>query len=429
MDGNRRVISKGFIATKDSKIVSIGSGPPPGLTADQTVDASKKIVLPGFVCAHNHMYGVLSHGMPLKNAPSNFRDFLYDFWWPYVEDKLDKKQIQAAALHACVEMAKSGTTCFSDILEAPNSIPGALDAEATVVRKVGLRGILSFEASERVSSTNATASVKENVDFIKKWNCRNDIVKGRLCTHTLFTCSLEFLSYVKKLADELRSGIHIHLEEGSYETEFCLKRYGELPTEVYDRIGYLAPNLLASQCVHTRPEEIALFQRRGVKLAHMPLSNCEVGGGIAPIKQFLDAGLTVGLGTDGYVTDMFEVMRSAFLIHKGHLQDASVMPAQTVLEMATINGAQALGLADEIGSLEVGKQADFLVLDPKLPTPVTTENVGPQLVTFGRGSFVQHVFVDGTQIVKDGKLVTANEEEAKLGCRKAAQSLWDQLPK
>lgn len=405
------------------------SSDPAGLSSDIVVDATGKVALPGLVCAHNHMYGVLSHGMPIKGAPSNFKDFLYNFWWPFVEDKLDKQQIETATRLACVEMAKTGTTCFADILEAPNSIPGALDIEASVVKETGLRGVLSFEASERVNPGNAEASVKENLEFIKKWNQRSETIRGKFCTHTLFTCSLEFLRHVRELANQYEAGIHIHLEEGAYESSFCKEKYGQLPVSVYDRIGYLAPDVLASQCVHTQPEEFSILQQRGVKLAHMPLSNCEVGGGIAPVKQFLDTGLTVGLGTDGYVTDMFEVMRAAFLIHKGFLQDASVMPAETVLEMATIKGAEALGLADQIGSLEAGKKADIILLNPQLPTPVTRDNVVAQLVTFGTGSFVQHVFVDGNQIVRDGEVLTADEEEAKLRCRHAAESLWGQLPK
>jgi len=429
MDPQRRIIPKGFIAVKDSKIVSVDSGEPSGLTSDETIDAANKIALPGLVCAHNHMYGVLSHGMPIKNAPSNFRDFLYDFWWPFVEDKLDKKRVGAAALFACAEMAKSGTTCFADILEAPNSIPGALDAEALVVTEIGLRGILSLEASERVNPDNAEASLKENLEFIKNWNQRDEMVRGKFCTHTLFTCSLEFVRHVRELANQYGGGIQIHLEEGSFETEYCIKRYGQLPVDVYDRIGYLGPDLLASQCVHTQPEEIALLKRRDVKLAHMPLSNCEVGGGIAPIKQFLDAGLTVGLGTDGYITDMFEVMRAVFLIHKGYLQDSTVMPAKTVLEMATVNGAKVLGLADQIGSLEAGKKADMIVLNPMFPTPVTLDNVIAQLVTFGKGSFVQDAIVDGRFVLRERKVVTTDEQEARLRCIKAAESLWNQLPK
>ena len=139
--------------------------------------------------------------------------------------------------------------------------------------------------------------------------------------------------------------------------------------------------------------------------------------------------MRVGLGTDGYITDMFEVMRAAFLIHKGYLQDASVMPAETVLEMATIGGAQALGLADQIGSLEVGKKADLIILDPKLPTPLTIENAAAQLVTFGKANFVQHVIVDGVQIADNGKVTTTDEEVARLRSQNMAESLWNQLPK
>jgi cytosine/adenosine deaminase-related metal-dependent hydrolase len=366
--------------------------------------------------------------MPIETAPSNFRDFLYDFWWPYVEDKLNKDQIRAATRLACVEMAKSGTTCFADILEAPNSIPGALDAEAEIVKEVGLRGILSFEASERLGADNADASVKENLEFIKKWNQSDEIVRGKFCTHTLFTCSLEFLRHVRELANQFQAGIHIHLEEGAYETDFSLKKYRDLPAKVYDRIGYLGSDLLASQCVHTQPEEITLLQKRGVKLAHMPLSNCEVGGGIAPVWQFLGAGLTVGLGTDGYLTDMFDVMRAAFLIHKGYLQDASVMPAETVLDMATIKGAEAVGLGNQTGSLEAGKKADIILLDAQLPTPVTPDNVVAQLVTFGKGSFVQHAIVNGRPIVANSRVITTDEDKARIRCRNAAESLWNQIP-
>jgi len=263
VDPGRRVIPKGFIAVKDSRIVSIGSGEPSALTSDLAIDASGRIALPGFVCSHNHMYGVLTHGMPMEAASSNFRDLLNDFWWPHVEDRLNKNQIVAATRLACVEMAHSGTTCFADILEAPNSIPGALEAEAAVVKEVGLRGILSFEASERLGPEIRDASFKENLEFIKKWNRNDQNVRGKFCTHTLFTCSPEFLSRVRELANQFQAGIHIHLEEGVYETEFCLKKYKELPVQVYDRIGYLGSDLLASQCVHTRPEEIALFQKHG----------------------------------------------------------------------------------------------------------------------------------------------------------------------
>jgi cytosine/adenosine deaminase-related metal-dependent hydrolase len=424
MDAQRRVLDRGYIATRDGKIETVQEGNPKGFKSGRVIDAAGKIAIPGLVCAHNHMYGVFSHGMPIHNPPSSFYGFLKDFWWPQIEDRLGLREISAATELACVQMAKSGTTTFADILEAPNSIPGALNAEGNIVEKSGLRAVLSFEASERAGENKAEESLDENRRFIEKWNRREGLITGMMCTHTLFTCSTEFLHKAKEIAAEHQVGIHIHLEEAREETEYAMQAYGKLPVEVYEAIGFLTPDLLASQCVHTRPDEIKLLKKYDVKLAHMPLSNCEVGGGVAPLKEFLDSGLTVGLGTDGYVTDMFEVMRGAFLIHKGHLQDATVIPAQVAFELATLSGARALRMQDKIGSLEEGKEADIVLLDRALPTPVTSENVYAQLVTFASGSLVDSVIVSGRTIVANHKVKTLNEGDARANCSRVAAGLW-----
>jgi cytosine/adenosine deaminase-related metal-dependent hydrolase len=362
--------------------------------------------------------------MPIRNPSSSLYGFLKEFWWPKIEDRLRKREIAAAAKFACVQMAKSGTTTFADILEAPNSIPGALDVEASIVEKAGLRAILSFEASERAGEKKAEEGLEENRRFIEKWNRKDGLVRGMMCTHTLFTCSTQFLQRAREIAAKHKVGIHIHLEEDRYETEYAMKTYGKLPVEVYEAIGFLGPDLLASQCVHTRPIETKLLKNHDVKLAHMPLSNCEVGGGVAPLNEFLDSGLVVGLGTDGYVTDMFEVMRAAFLIHKGHLQDATVIPAPVAFELATLSGAKALRMEDKIGSLEKGKQADIVLLERTFPTPVTTENVYAQLVTFASGGLVDSVIVSGRTIVANHKVKTIDETEAREDCSRAAMRFW-----
>jgi cytosine/adenosine deaminase-related metal-dependent hydrolase len=157
----------------------------------------------------------------------------------------------------------------------------------------------------------------------------------------------------------------------------------------------------------------------------MPLSNCEVGGGIAPVPSFLKAGLTVGLGTDGYIQDMFEVMRTAFLIHKGNLQDAGVMPAETVIRMATVDAAKAIRMENLVGSITPKKQADIITVDLESPTPVTPENLIPQLVVFGEGNMVQDVLINGKKIMRNRKILTANEHRARTKCREAAESLWN----
>ena len=173
----------------------------------------------------------------------------------------------------------------------------------------------------------------------------------------------------------------MHASEGTYEPEQALARYGERTFEYYDRLGVAGPSMLASQCVQITPREIEILAERQVRVTHMPLSNCEVGGGIAPIPDMLDAGITVGLGSDGYITDMFEVMRGAFLIHKAHRQDPRVMPASLVWRLATEGGAHALGL-EKVGRLAEGWQADLQLIDSALPTPVEPWNLYDQLLLY-----------------------------------------------
>ena len=159
----------------------------------------------------------------------------------------------------------------------------------------------------------------------------------------------------------------------------------------------------------------------------MPVSNCEVGGGIAPVPEFLDAGLKVGLGTDGYVVDMFDVMRFAFLIHKANKQDASVMPADVVFRMATIDNARVLRMENEIGSLSPGKKADITILDPNLPTPINRDNLYAQLVTFGTGALVSDVLVDGKFVMKDREITTVDVSDVKEHFNEVAQAFWDEI--
>jgi 5-methylthioadenosine/S-adenosylhomocysteine deaminase len=427
MDEKGSVVTDGAVVVENDKIIDVGPVKKieSAHNAGEVIEVENGVVMPGLVNTHNHMYGILSHCMPVVNAPSDFIGFLEDFWWPHVENVLNRQQVFAAAMMSSVEMVKTGTTCFADILEAPNAIPGALRTEAEAVEKAGLRSTLSFEATERISEENGWKGVEENLDFIRERNKRRDSsIKGMLCTHTTFTCSVDFLKKVRSLADEHDAGIHIHLEEGTYESDYCSRKYHKLPVELYEEIGFLGPDVLASQCVHTKPQETEILKKRRVKVAHMPISNCEVGGGIAPVPSYLDGGLTVGLGTDGYVQDMFKVMRAAFLVHKGFQQNASVMPADVVLGMATVDGSRCVGLEKSVGCIAVGRKADLITVDLRAPTPVTPENLMTHLVVFGDGNLVKDSVVNGRLVMKNRKVLTVDETETRKRCVEAATDLW-----
>lgn len=387
---------------------------------DERWEAAGQTLSPGFVNAHTHLYGVLAHGIPLHRAPADFWAFLKEFWWPLVEDRLDQTMIRAATDHGCVEMLRSGVTSFYDCLEAPHSLPGSLASQAEVVRARGLRGILSFEATERVSATNGQLGLRENAEFIRS---AQGLVSGLMCVHTTFTCSADFIRQAHGLARALGTQLHMHVSEGTHEPDYARTRFGMRPLEYYGQLGVADENMLASQCVQISPDEIALMAERGVRMTHMPLSNCEVGGGVAPVPDLVAAGVTVGLGSDGYINDFFEVMRGAFLIHKAHRQDPRVMPASLVWQLATLGGARALNLRD-VGRLAPGYQADLQLIDSVFPTPAETHNLYDQLVLYRNHTHVGQVMVAGQTRVRDGVVLGADFDAIRSGTHAAARRLW-----
>jgi cytosine/adenosine deaminase-related metal-dependent hydrolase len=444
---------------------------------DEVVAAAGQTLSPGFVDAHTHLYGVLAHGIPPPPSPPPLSppsqgggggrspsqggaggrspsqggspaggawSFLADFWWPLVEDRLDHEAICAATDLNLAQMVRGGVTAFYDCTEAPNALPGCLAAQAEVVRARGLRGILSFEATERVSRENGQLGLRENLEFIRSQRSgvrsqesgvsgqaepssfqppASSLVSGLMCFHTTFTCSAEFIRQAFELAASEGVLVHMHAAESRFEPEQALQRFGMRTFEYYDRLGVAGPAMQASQCVQITPAEIDIIARRAVRVTHMPLSNCEVGGGIAPIPDLLAAGVTVGLGSDGYVTDMFEIMRGAFLIHKAYRQDTTTMPAYLVWRLATEGGAQAIGL-ERVGRLAPGWQADLQLIDSTLPTPVNVGNLYDQLLLYRNAAHVRAVMVAGAWRVRNGQALGVDLEAIRPRTHRAAERLW-----
>lgn len=396
--------------------IKIGDG-------DVVINAKNQIVAPGFINGHMHMYGVLSHGITTEALVTEFSSFLDDFWWPYVENRLNHKLVRLTAKWACVEMIKSGITSFTDILEGPNSIPGALQVEAEEIDKAGLRAFLSFEACERISKENGLLGLNENADFIRAYNKEENLVQGMMSIHTLFTCSQEYAVQAKRIADELNCDIHMHLSESIFEPDWCMSRYGKRPIDIYDEIEFLGRNVFASQVVQVEDYELDIMAKRGVRAVSMPLSNCEVGGGVAPLYKMLSRGMKIGLGTDGYINNFFEVMRGAFLIHKAYNQDPQIMPSVDVYKMATSMGAEAMGL-NNAGRLKEGFLADIITIDIDTPTPINEYNVYDQIILFRNPENVKDVIVNGKFIKRKGILLTVDEEKIKDELKQASQDFW-----
>ena len=399
---------------------------------DDIFDGSGCVLLPGFVNAHVHLYGVLAHGVPAPAVPvADFWGFLDDYWWPLVENALDHEMIAAAAAWVTADLAAGGTTSFFDILEAPNALPGALLAQREAVAGSGLRGVLSFEATERMGAANGQAGLDENVRFIEA--CRAEAgpgggrVSGAMCIHTTFTCGEPFIRQAFDAAADLDVFCHAHVNEGVHEGRWCEEHHGMRTLEFYDRIGVASPRFQASQCVQLSPREVDIIAESGIRVSHMPLSNCEVGGGIAPVLELLERGVTVGLGSDGYLNDMFAVMRGAFLLHRAATLDPGAISAASVLHLATEGAARTLGL-ERVGRLEPGWHADLQLVDlegPRgLPTPVAAHNLLDQLVLWRSASDVSRVMVGGDWIVDGGEVIGADTERLRAHTLEQAARLW-----
>lgn len=389
---------------------------------DEVIDASGCAVLPGFVNTHVHLYGTLAHGIVIETPPTGFESFLDDYWWPQVEDRLDQQMISAASEWVCAEMLRTGTTTFFDICEAPGALSGVLEAEAEQSRRAGLRGIFSFEATERAGAHIAELSLRENLDFIDNHQ-DDDLVSGAMSWHTVFTCSSDFIERAATEARSRNTWFHAHCNEGTHEGNWAREHLGRDTMAFYRDLGIASSQFLASQCVQMSQNELDIIAATGTRVSHMPLSNCEVGGGIAPISELQAKGVTVGLGTDGYVNDMYEVMRGAFWLQKARLLDPSTMPAHQVLHMATEGGASALGI-DLLGRLDSGWIADLQIVSLDLPTPIDSTTIADQLVLWRSGNHVRDVMVAGKWRVRNGEVLGVDVERSRARVQEEASRLW-----
>ena len=431
MNPQRQVFDKGAVVLKNRRIVAVGktSELEKRYSAEQVIDASKRIVLPGLICAHTHLYGTLLRGAPLKiSPPSDFAQILQRVWWP-MDEAMTQHDAYASAAIASLEFLKTGTTCFADTYSGPNSIRLSLDSVAKAVEEVGIRGIIAFEATERHSVEEGEEGIRENVRFIEKVAERGEPkVTGMFSLHASFTCSDNMMKRVRSLASRYKVTVTIHTSEGLVDVYHNLERYGKRTVDRLHDIGLLGPDVILAHCVHVDDDEIRLIRETGAKVAHNPMSNMLNAVGVAPIVKMLREGIPVGLGNDGYIFDGFENIRAAYLLHKMYHRDPRVITPEAVLEMATLKSAELYGVEKELGSLEVGKKADLIIVSLKRSsTPVVSESVYGHLINTVSGRDVETVIVDGKVIMEKHQVKTVDEEKIVETAQSAAKVLWEKL--
>ena len=399
---------EGDVAIRNGEIFALGANI--DAAANEEIDASGCVVLPGLVNAHTHQ--VMERGW--------FEDLAFDVWLndhaqPKDQAYTPADQRAAALLHQAESIA-SGVTTFVDMFRFPGEA-------ASVTVDSGLRGII---APQIIDSTPGVGETLEaNIACFEDWHGKGD---GRVSVwfgpHAPYTCSEETLVAVAEAARSRSTGISTHLAESRWEDSSIRERTGLSPTSYLDRVLGLGNDLIVAHAVHVDAADIALLAERDVAVAHCPTSNMKLGNGMAPVPELLEAGIRVGLGTDSIMTnnnlDLFEEMRQAALVAKLRREDPAVLPAWTVLEMATIGGARALGFADSIGTLEPGKRADLIIVDLDRPhlwpfhrSEADFGNLVENLVYSARAGDVVGTIVDGKVLMANGDLRTLDLDEVR----------------
>ena len=431
MDPNRRILSDHsiFVEDREFRAIQKTSDIMRDLKAEDVIDASGSIVMPGLICSHTHLYGMLLRGATLDIAPpSDFTQILQRVWWP-VDESLTLDDAYASALVGCLEFVKTGTTTFADTYSGPNSIDGVLDRIAIAVDEVGIRGLIAFEATERHSKREGEKGIQENVRFARRIRGeRGSNVKPLFSLHASFTVTDELIQSVRTLASELGVPVTIHTSEGLGDLQHNMARYGKRTVERLRDVGLLAPDVVLAHCVHVNDNELDIVAKSRAKVAHNPMSNMLNAVGTAPVRDMLRRGISVGLGNDGYIFDGFENMRAAYLVHRAVSKDPNAIDAYTILEMATIKGAELYGLDKQLGSIELGKKADLIVLKPDvLPTPLNSHSVVGHLINSIDGNDVSTTVVDGRIVMRERKVLTADAKAIQGKAQEAASALWERL--
>lgn len=408
MDQEKRVFDDGYIDIENGTIVAVGpmTALPDALRKDAR-DMNGAIIMPGLINTHTHISMVLFRGLaddlPLKQ-------WLEQYIWPMESAMVNEEFVRYGALLGMMEMLRTGTTCFADMYFYEQRI-------ADEVEKAGMRAALGYSNIDfpTPEASHHEEGIRISEDLLQQWKGHHRI-KPIVCTHAPYTCSPSLFAKIGELAALYDTAHMVHIAETKIERTLIASNTKKLsPVQWMEQHGFLNERILAAHAVWLDESDIYTMKSRNVKVSHNISSNCKLGSGIADIQRYTDEGITVSLGTDGAASNnmlnMFAEMRLAALVHKGVRLDPLAVPAYQAIEMATINGARALGIESITGSLEVGKSADFIVSDTNAVSLTPLYNPVSHVVYASTGAEVAEVYVEGKCLYERGIYHTIDAEK------------------
>lgn len=399
--------------------------------AVQRIDAEGKAIFPGLINTHNHLFQSLLKGLGDDRVLSNW---LVNCMFPSAA-KLTQEDAYYGAMLGCMDGIRSGTTTVLDYMHAHPS-KELSDGVINGFNKTGIRGILGRGYMDNGGDFGTPEAIMQDVKVIEKdcvrlldkyHNTSNGRIKVWIAPAAVWLSSKEGLLMTKRLADAYKTGITIHVSETPFDREATMQLHGSYDTDYLAELGIMGENVLLVHCVHLTQKDIRMIKYFDAKVSHNPVSNMYLSSGVAPVPQLIQAGITVGVATDGAASnnsnDMLEVLKTTALLQKVHHLDPTIITAEKVLEMATIDGARAIGLEDEIGSLEIGKKADLFIFNPMLsPKSVPMHNPVSTLVYSSTQNNVETVIIDGNIVLENGSF---GFDEADI--LRKAQTIADDL--
>lgn len=425
MDAERRVIENGAVGVRGGEIVFVGKTADAKQGARQRVDVRGKVVVPGLVNTHTHVPMGLFRGIA---DDLDLQEWLTQYIFPAEAKNVNERFVRAGTRLGLAELIKGGTTTYCDMYYFE-------DAIADETAKAGVRGVLGQTLIDFPAPDNKTfdEALKYTESFIRKWQGHR-LVTPAVAPHAPYTVNKEHLLKTRELSDRLDAPLIIHLAEAKTETEFIQQNHkGQRPIEYVENIGFLSNKTIAAHVIQANESELEILKRRDVGIAHNPQSNMKLAAGVAPVPAMIRLGMRLGLGTDGAASNndlsLWEEMDTAAKLHKVFSGDPKAASAKEVFEMATIGGARALHMEDRIGSIEIGKRADLVIVDFSSLNQVPMYNVYSHLVYATKADDVSSVIIDGKFVMTERRLLTLNESAIKKDANLFHQKIIDSLRK
>ncbi|GLC28765.1 putative aminohydrolase SsnA [Clostridium omnivorum] len=427
-DDNFSLIENGFLVINQGNIQDVGymtDYKDEFFEANEKYNANGKLIMPGFICTHTHIYSAFARGMDLKgNSPKNFKEILEQLWWR-LDKKLTLEDIYYSALVTIIESIKNGVTCIFDHHASPNCVEKSLDIIEKAFDFTGMRGVLCYEVSDRDGKEIALKGIAENSRFISKCRSRNDdMIKGLFGLHAAFTLSNETLKLASVEGNRLKSGFHIHAAEGVEDLNYCAQKYNCGVVERLNSFNILNSNSILAHCIHIKHEE-KKFLKKCVTV-HNPESNMNNAVGFCDALDLTKDGVMVGLGSDGFSHNPFRAMEVCYVLHKHEKKDPRVMGPKAVIDLGIVNNCKIASryFNNELGVIKKGAKADLIIVDYNSPTPLTKDNICGHIVFGINSNIITHTIINGKIVMRDRVIDGMDEEEVFAKSRVLAKELW-----